>query len=233
MLNSNLDLHALCEEFSTNHRILIKDAFTEDSAKQLLNSLETEIPWQMAYMNGDVTYLISQQELQALTQQQAIQNQQRIIQQAKNGFQFYYGHYSVIGGENLAECSDEAFVLQVRDYMQTDAFFQFVKTLTGNDEINKLELLAARYNPGNFLLTHDDFRKPERRFAYVLNLSKDWKVEWGGLLHFLDEKGQLLDTYVPTYNSLTIFKVPASHTVSYVAPYAGRTRYSITGWFTV
>lgn len=232
MLNQNLNVHALHEEFAANKRIFIKDAFTEEAAENLLNSLENEIPWQMAYMNGDVTYLVSQKELQAMTQQQLVQNQQRIIQQAKTGFQFNYGHYSVTG-ENLTPCSDDAFVNKVKDYMHTDAFFQFAKSVTGNDEINKFELLAARYNPGNFLLTHDDFKKTERRIAYVLNLSKDWKAEWGGLLHFLDEDGQILDTYTPTYNSLTLFSVPAPHTVSYVAPYAGRPRYSITGWLTV
>jgi len=37
-------------------------------------------------------------------------------------------------------------------------------------------------------------------------------------------------THVPTFNSCSLFKVPRDHQVSYVAPFATKPRYALTGW---
>ena len=42
---------------------------------------------------------------------------------------------------------------------------------------------------------------------------------------------RVVDTFVPLWNSLSLFRVPQPHVVSLVAPWAGSPRYSITGWF--
>ena len=41
----------------------------------------------------------------------------------------------------------------------------------------------------------------------------------------------MVDTFVPLWNSLSLFRVPQPHVVSLVEPWAGSPRYSITGWF--
>jgi SM-20-related protein len=51
------------------------------------------------------------------------------------------------------------------------------------------------------------------------------------LLHFMDAEGKVIDTFVPIFNSLSLFLVPAPHCVSMIAPFATSLRYSITGWF--
>ena len=38
------------------------------------------------------------------------------------------------------------------------------------------------------------------------------------------------EAFTPAFNSLNVFKVPAQHAVSIVAPFAGAPRLSITGW---
>jgi Rps23 Pro-64 3,4-dihydroxylase Tpa1-like proline 4-hydroxylase len=38
------------------------------------------------------------------------------------------------------------------------------------------------------------------------------------------------DTFMPRWNSLSLFRVPALHAVSLVAPWAGAERLAITGW---
>ena len=66
----------------------------------------------------------------------------------------------------------------------------------------------------------------------MINLSRDWLPDWGGLLQFLDPaERRVVDTFVPLWNSLSLFRVPQPHVVSLVAPWAGSPRYSITGWF--
>ena len=108
----------------------------------------------------------------------------------------------------------------------------FIRDFTGDRELMMVGAQATRYLPGEFLRTHDDRHEQEaRRFAYVLNLSRDWEADWGGLLHFVDDAGGVSASYVPNFNSLSLFKVPARHHVGLVAPWARQPRLAITGWW--
>ena len=48
---------------------------------------------------------------------------------------------------------------------------------------------------------------------------------------FGDGGNEVVETFTPQLNSLSLFSVPQLHQVSLVAPWAGSARYSITGWF--
>ena len=94
------------------------------------------------------------------------------------------------------------------------------------------ELDPDGYRPGQFLRMHDDKSHDEdRAFAYVINLGRNWEADWGGLLQFVDDRQNVVETFTPHWNSLSLFRVPQAHQVSQVAPWAGDHRYSITGWF--
>jgi SM-20-related protein len=66
--------------------------------------------------------------------------------------------------------------------------------------------------------------------AFVLGFSRNWKADWGGLTLFYDDGGNVTGAFVPAFNSLTMFRVPVYHSVTYVTPFAREVRYSITGW---
>jgi Rps23 Pro-64 3,4-dihydroxylase Tpa1-like proline 4-hydroxylase len=67
--------------------------------------------------------------------------------------------------------------------------------------------------------------------AYVLNLAReDWHPDWGGYLLFLDEEGDVIEGFRPRFNALNLFRVPQSHSVSYVPPFAPIGRMAVTGW---
>ena len=76
---------------------------------------------------------------------------------------------------------------------------------------------------------NDDHTDEGRRMAYVLSLSENWNPDWGGNLHFVEED-KMVDSFSPTFNTLSIFEVPQQHYVSMVTPFAGGPRLSITGW---
>ena len=71
----------------------------------------------------------------------------------------------------------------------------------------------------------------QRRYAFVINLSPDWRPDWGGQLQFLDREGLVLHTYLPRWNSLSLFRVPQRHQVTFVTPWAAAPRHAITGWW--
>ena len=112
-----------------------------------------------------------------------------------------------------------------------ETFLQWVRDLTGDPRPQRADAQVTRYGPGHFLTAHDDEdRAKQRLYAYVLNMTVEWRPDWGGLLLFLDEDGHVAEGYTPAFNALNIFRVPQKHCVSFTAPFAGRPRLSVTGW---
>jgi len=232
MLNSQLDPDRLHAEFVRKKRILIRNALNNDVAENVLRSLDSDIPWQMAYMEKGTPCVFSREKRASMSDDQWETIHKKIIALGSSGFQFCYGHYSV-SDRNKEVCRPDAYVNTFGAFLKSDRFFDFARSVTGMPEVCNIEILAARYSGGDFLMMHDDTQKVERRAAFVFNFSEAWHPDWGGLTHFLERDGSVTDTYVPTYNSLVIFAVPVLHLVSYVMPFAPRPRYSITGWLTV
>jgi len=103
--------------------------------------------------------------------------------------------------------------------------------VTGAADITFADAQATAYGPRHFLTSHDDLSEAQkRRVAYVFNLSKGWRVDWGGLLAFHDGGAKVIEAMIPSFNALNLFAVPQSHSVTFVAPFAPRRRYSVTGW---
>jgi hypothetical protein len=103
--------------------------------------------------------------------------------------------------------------------------------VTGDDRIDFVDAQATRYRPGQVLTGHDDAAEGKNRlYAYVLNLTRDWRADWGGVLAFEGADGHIEAGFVPAFNALNLFAVPMRHAVTQVASFAPRDRLSITGW---
>jgi SM-20-related protein len=108
-----------------------------------------------------------------------------------------------------------------------DAF----RAITGAADIRSVNGQATWYLPGYFLTSHDDGNEGHIRVAaYVINLTQGWGTDWGGLLQFHNAGGDVSLALKPGFNTIHLFRVPQLHSVSYVAPFAAVSRYSITGW---
>jgi len=73
--------------------------------------------------------------------------------------------------------------------------------------------------------------------GFVYNLSKDWKPQYGGNLHFQDKMNENLieKINVPKFNTLTMFDLATSmghmHYVSEVVPNVKAKRLAMAGWW--
>lgn len=232
MLNNHLNIQELQSDYSSRNRINIKNAFDVNVALKVLFSLENDIPWQLAFMEKGVPSLCSAKQLANMTDDELQMIYNKITQLGARGFQFCYYHYSV-SHENHETCPDEAYINTFKEFLLSEKFFDFARSVTGIKEIKNIEIQTARYTGGNFLMMHNDSQKPERRVAFVINLTRQWHIDWGGLLHFISQEGQVTETFVPAFNSLTFFTVPVLHEVSYVMPFVKQSRYTVTGWLTI
>lgn len=113
-------------------------------------------------------------------------------------------------------------------------FADFCAEATGMPAIRKVEAHAARYLPGDFLNLHHDVNSdPEhrdRRYAFVLGLTPDWRPDFGGHTIFWEAPGHPARLFEPSHGSLLIFRVPTAHSVSQVSDFADRERVTIAGW---
>ena len=149
---------------------------------------------------------------------------------ARGNFQFLYdgAPLSDDGGPYRGTHPGLAAVTQ---FLQGPDFLELARAVTGMPAIATADAQATRYGPGQFLNIHDDSHPGGRRLAaYVLNLTPQWRPDWGGLLLFHGAAGAVTGGYAPAFNALNIFRVPRLHAVSMVAPFAGALRHSITGW---
>jgi len=230
-VNPGLDREAARSAFAAKGRLSLADIFVPDAAERVRRSLDLEVEWTLsALVDGqprdvEVAWLVRQppQTLASL--------QQSVMEPARRGaFSYAFDTYRIdraaISGQRRGWA-----VEQVYDRLNTEAFLTLVRDITGDDRGVYVDAQATRYQPGHFLTRHDD--NPEgkdRLYAYVLGFTPGWRAEFGGLLAFLDDAGQVEEAFVPGFNSLHIFAVPRQHLVTPVAPYAPRPRHSITGW---
>lgn len=154
-----------------------------------------------------------------------------VAREAQAGFCYLYERL------NLYEISRRGMVADpvlkaAAELIASQSFLDLGRALTGDPDITFADCQLTRYRPGHFLTAHDDAAESmDRSAAFVLNLTEDWCADFGGVLQLLDEAGDLRAGLTPRFNRLALFRVPQSHAVSVVAPYAPGPRLAITGWF--
>jgi SM-20-related protein len=116
-------------------------------------------------------------------------------------------------------------------FLNGQAFLELMRAVTGEPRIALADAQLTRFRRGHFLTEHDDTADGKNRyFAYVLNLTPAWRIDWGGLLAFHGPDGNVAEAFTPRFNTLNLLKVPQPHSVTQVALSAGADRISVTGW---
>ncbi len=226
-LNPNLDHDAIGRALAERSRVQVRDFFAPQVALALAEAVE-QIDWSFTYRDQHGDRRLTAAQLRALDAEQLAHLAHGIQHVARHEFQFAFLTDSL--AEAVLEGQTDLLARFMR-WMGSEDFLGLMRRMSGETGINALYAQATLYAPGHFLLAHDDHVGTEdRRLAYVLNLTRSWRPDWGGLLQFSDEQGDVTDTFFPHFNSLSLFRVPQTHFVSYVAPFAGSERKAITGW---
>jgi Rps23 Pro-64 3,4-dihydroxylase Tpa1-like proline 4-hydroxylase len=231
-LDPRLDAEALKAVFGRFGRLHIPDVLRPADAATVADAL-AGAPWSRTFLANGKGYDVALADYAATPAEVKAQVETAIAEGGRTGFQFDFDTWRI---------SDEleagrrhggpvAPLEAVYDLMNSEAFLGFVRRLTGDPRPVYCDAQATRYRAGQFLTAHDDeLAGKDRLYAYVLNLTPEWRVEWGGLLLFHDADGHVAEAYAPKFNALNLFRVPAWHSVSQVASYVEKPRLAITGW---
>ncbi len=229
MLNMNQDFSKYAYQLQTQGRVQIPSYLDENLAEHLYHCLHKDVPWDLAFRDEEVDRVFSSAELQSLDSDALVEikNQLKALEPKK--YSYHYHTYMMVTAY-LERRNPNLFLNTFLEMLNSPNYINFIRQLTGQNNINKINAQATKYVDGDFLRAHNDLNSTEgREFAYVINLTKDWKDGFGGKLTFLDEENQKEGDFFPSFNSLSIFKVPKMHKVSKVKG-TDKSRYAITGW---
>jgi SM-20-related protein len=229
-IDPTLDPASLAGAFARHGRIHVPGFLVEGAARRLHQALVEERLWMCATQGGGVNVDIPVEHLDTLTPEQAARFIQLAHSEACTGFHYMFDNLRISDaaarGQPLSPALRDGYA-----FLNSPAFLRFVAAVTRDDRPNFVDAQATRFEPGHYLNQHDDAKPAAGRlYAYVLNLCPGWRADWGGLLTFLDEDGHVAEAYTPAWNALNLFRVPTQHAVTCVAPFAGGSRLSITGW---
>lgn len=216
--------------YSRTGRVHIHPALDAESAQWAYRSLAQEVPWQLHLNDEGKSYDLAQEQVSAMPATTRSMLFDRVHANARNGFQYFFDNFP-LSDAHAANQHMDLFAMRVFEFLNSPPFLSFVRRVTGRDDIAYADAQATAYRSGHFLTRHDDTAPGKGRIAaYVLNLTPQWRADWGGILNFLDGDGHVAEGYTPVFNALNLFKVPQPHAVSYVTPFAAGPRLSISGW---
>ena len=230
-LDQGLEPDAYAPVFRQYGRLHVPGLLRADDAARLHRGVSEADGWRRAiHLGPGQDYDMPMAELEAMAPGERTDLEARVHASATDAFRYMFDTVR-ISQDTLNGLDVAPALAQARDFLNSDAFLDFARRMTGEDRIVYADSMATRYLPGHFLTAHDDEAPGrDRLFAYVLNLTARWRADWGGMLLFLDEDDHVAEGYMPAFNSLNIFKVPQRHAVSIVAPFAAEPRLAITGW---
>lgn len=228
-----LDPGRLAPIFQRQRRLHIPDVLDAAAAVSLTAALEGGTPWSRTLTLEGRGYDAPVETVEAMEETTRREMLALVGKGAREGFQYDFETWrlsdAMEAGERRGGASAPLETLY--DFLNGETFLGFVRALTGVRAAAYCDAQATRYRAGHFLTSHDDdIAGKGRLLAYVLNLTPDWRAEWGGLLMFHDADGHIAEAYTPRFNALNIFSVPQVHSVSQVASYVTASRYAVTGW---
>jgi SM-20-related protein len=230
-INQTLLPKALKRQFGATRRIQISPFLDIEGAEGLLESLADSGNWRLVLNSDEKLFELDRAAQAGLSAGQRQQLDEAVYANARYGFQYRYETMRV--PDSAAERRARGTVLDdFAQFLSQEDTLDFFRALLDEPALTFADAQATAYGPGHFLTAHDDDVHGKNRVAaYVLNLSKDWSLDWGGLLAFHEPGAAAAEALVPSFNTLNLFAVPQRHSVTMVAPFTPRRRYSITGWF--
>jgi SM-20-related protein len=231
MLNPALDRGALAEEFQRDQRIRILNVLRTEVAERVRSICAEKVSFDYVYFLNGAVQVTGEREMAAFDAKTKAQISQQLMRNATEGIGYLYCGYVMNRSRAVAD-EDLGYLYKLFEYLNSADMLEFVEQITGRQDLVRADAQYTRYSAGQYLTRHrDDVEGEVRRLAYVFGFTRRWHPDWGGLLQFYHDDGTPRDAWVPAFNCLSLFDIRHVHSVSYVTPFAGEARLSLTGWF--
>ena len=229
-LSPRLDREALAEAFAARGRLQIDSVLDEASAEALGAAIEGERSWSRSVRMTSGTFSAPLDGYEPVHPNHRQWLAEAIPDAEDRSMQWLFDARRFSQERRLGMVRGDVLDA-LFDFLNGDDFLGLGRDVTRDSRAAAVEAQVTRYRPGDFLTLHSDKDAGGRRLcAYVLNMTRDWRADWGGLLLFHDAAGNVAEGFTPGFNQLNLFRVPMDHSVSQVASFAPRDRYAVSGW---
>jgi Rps23 Pro-64 3,4-dihydroxylase Tpa1-like proline 4-hydroxylase len=230
-LNPGLDPRAHAQDYAEKRCVQIPDFFDAESAAAL-ETVIASLPWRLLLQDETTKNLVlTREQIAAIAPERRRALEDGMRQRAADGVGHCYLVYPMI--EAALEGYDPGHPIHaLTEFLNSRPMIEFARELIRLPAVSKLDAHASCYLPGHYLNRHiDDGLIKERKAAYTIGLSREWKPDWGGMLLVYDENDDVRIGMRPRFNALTVFDGLVPHSVTSIAPFAPRPRYTVAGWF--
>ena len=232
MLNTLLNTDLLAQQFRVDERVHIQNILDPGIAQQIREYCLSEVQYELVHFRNGKVHSWTGADVNGKTPADMQKVQQDIWREARKGIGFQYSGYMMRKADRASSNEKLRFLHKVFEFLNGDEMLNFVSQVTGRTDLRSADAQYTRYTAGQFLTRHrDTVAGKDRRIAYVMGFSKNWHPDWGGLLQFYEQDGTPRDVWTLEFNCLNLFGIQHIHAVTYVTPFAGEPRLSLTGWF--
>ena len=221
MIDININKQKI--DYKKNNIIIINDILNINIANNIYKLISNNIfnkLWYLTIQNGNKKYIFPYKYKKNINN---ILN--RLKKNKKKGIFTYYIYRTFTIPNNI-------YFNKVLSDLSSQNFINKIKEITG-ENINKInDLFISKYEKNCYLDIHED--KNKGKLAFVLNLTKNWNIDDGGILFFLNEDNCIQKSCTPRFNTFILFRIneKSKYFVSSINNFTTNSRYSITGWFT-
>ncbi len=229
-LNPELDIADLGGRFCRDGHVRIRRVFTQGAA-ELYHYLEGNDDWIQLVNHETGAHEVAWSDWRERDGRCRSELEPGLFARANDGFQYSYAALRIpAAGEN----EENPVLRALADLMHGEPMQALLNGVTGLVAPTFTDGQVTAYGEGDFLTGHDDdLANSGRKVAFVLGLTPQWRLEWGGLLLFHELGGVDCAGFIPQFNTLDLFSIPRYHSVSMVTRAAPRRRFSVTGWLSI
>ncbi len=224
------DIEQLAQSFCRNGYVLVPNVLSTEFAKAVLARAQSWTEWNLVTRIGDAHKAFDAKAMSELPVDKSEAFLAMVHAQARSGFQYLYERYPLDDRARMGLLTDP-ILAQALQSVRSAAFIALLKQITQIGDLEDTDLQLSRYRAGHFLTGHDHSHAPGlRRAAFVINLTQNWRADFGGILQFIDADGHIERAFTPSFNAMALFRVPKPQAVSAVPAFVDKPRFALTGW---
>lgn len=233
-INPRLKADVLAEQFKDARRVHIADFLPHQTAEALSRYLVDRMAYRTFIVANEDEFATALADGSLLTDDEQKEIFELACDGARNGFaSCFEASRSLSNPEALEREASRPDVYQdCVEFFNSDSFLEFARSVSGVS-VNRAEMHATQFRPGHFVLFNSGTASADpsgkRRMNFELNLTHQWRPEWGGMLEMRGKEGHQIEAVMPCFNCLELFAFPKGYWISQVTPFAHAFRYAVAG----
>lgn len=235
-LNTTLDPALFTAQFREHGRVRLRNFLSPTSADALYQHLHRNACWNTFFvLDGQVMRTTADPS-------RAPEMDERSLQHAYEGVHLghAYAHdatslFPEDTQEQVVDSTDtlDPVLSDFRQFLRSQPFLELARRVIGCAELRSAHAVATRFRRGHFMSFHSAISQfdptGKRKAVFFLNLTPEWKPERGGLMEFRSKIPDVVEAYVPCFNTLDVISFPQGYWISQVAAFAQDPMLAISG----